>query len=81
MHAQTLSEKILSAKSGASVRAGDIVLASVDLAYSHDGNRPLAMDQLPEMGAARVSSFRATAAIPTCGCASSTSRRTARRGT
>jgi len=54
MHAQTLSEKILSAKSGASVRAGDIVLASVDLAYSHDGNRPLAMDQLAEMGAARV---------------------------
>jgi 3-isopropylmalate/(R)-2-methylmalate dehydratase large subunit len=55
MRPQTISEKILSAKSGgAPVRAGDIVLASVDLAYSHDGNRPLAMDQLAEMGAARV---------------------------
>ena len=54
MAAQTLAEKILSAKSGAPVRAGDIVLAAVDLAYSHDGNRPLAMDQLAEMGAARV---------------------------
>jgi 3-isopropylmalate/(R)-2-methylmalate dehydratase large subunit len=55
MRPQTISEKILSAKSGgAPVYAGDIVLASVDLAYSHDGNRPLAMDQLAEMGAARV---------------------------
>ena len=50
MNAQTIAEKILSAKSGAPVRAGDIILASVDLAYSHDGNRPLAMDQLAEMG-------------------------------
>jgi 3-isopropylmalate/(R)-2-methylmalate dehydratase large subunit len=55
MRPQTISEKILSATSGgAPVRAGDIVLASVDLAYSHDGNRPLAVDQLAEMGAARV---------------------------
>lgn len=54
MNTQTISEKILSAKSGAPVRAGDIVLASVDLAYSHDGNRPLVMDLLAEMGAERV---------------------------
>jgi 3-isopropylmalate/(R)-2-methylmalate dehydratase large subunit len=55
MRPQTISEKILSAKSGgAPVYAGDIVLASVDLAYSHDGNRPLAMDQLAEMGTSRV---------------------------
>jgi 3-isopropylmalate/(R)-2-methylmalate dehydratase large subunit len=50
----TIAEKILSAKSGTDARAGDIVLASVDLAYSHDGNRPLAMDQLAEMGATKV---------------------------
>jgi 3-isopropylmalate/(R)-2-methylmalate dehydratase large subunit len=54
MRPQTISEKILSEKSRALVRAGDIVLAPVDLAYSHDGNRPLAMDQLAEMGAERV---------------------------
>lgn len=55
MKPQTISEKILSAKSGgAPVHAGDIVLASVDLAYSHDGNRPLAMDMLAEMGTTRV---------------------------
>jgi 3-isopropylmalate/(R)-2-methylmalate dehydratase large subunit len=55
MRPQTISEKILSAKSGgAPVYAGDIVLASVDLAYSHDGNRPLAMDLLAEMGTSRV---------------------------
>ena len=54
MRPQTISEKILSEKTRAPVRAGDIVLAPVDLAYSHDGNRPLAMDQLAEMGAERV---------------------------
>ena len=54
MHPQTISEKILSAKSGAPAYAGDIILASVDLAYSHDGNRPLGMDQLAEMGATSV---------------------------
>jgi 3-isopropylmalate/(R)-2-methylmalate dehydratase large subunit len=54
MNPRTIAEKILAAKSGGDVRAGDIVLAAVDLAYSHDGNRPLAMDLLLEMGATRV---------------------------
>ena len=54
MSGRTIAEKILSAKSGGDVRPGDIVLADVDLAYSHDGNRPLAMDLLAEMGVARV---------------------------
>ncbi len=54
MTAQTIAEKILGVKSGTAARAGDIVLADVDLAYSHDGNRPLAMDLLQEMGATRV---------------------------
>jgi 3-isopropylmalate/(R)-2-methylmalate dehydratase large subunit len=52
--AQTIAEKILSAKSAVDARAGDIVLADVDLAYSHDGNRPLAMDLLEEMGVRQV---------------------------
>lgn len=47
---KTIAEKVLSAKSGTDARAGDIVLASVDVAYSHDGNRPLPMDLLADMG-------------------------------
>lgn len=51
---KTIAEKILSAKSGQDAHAGDIVVASLDLAYSHDGNRPLAMDLLTSMGTERV---------------------------
>src|SRR3954464_7378865 len=54
MKLQTIAEEILSANSGTTASAGDIVLADVDLAYSHDGNRPLAMDLLSEMGTSRV---------------------------
>jgi 3-isopropylmalate/(R)-2-methylmalate dehydratase large subunit len=51
---KTIAEKILSAKSGTDARAGDIVVADLDLTYSHDGNRPLAMELLTSMGVDRV---------------------------
>ena len=51
---RTISEKILSAKSGGDARAGDYVVAGVDLAYSHDANRPLPMSLLEDMGTGRV---------------------------
>jgi len=54
MTGKTMSEKILSAKSGRDARAGDIVVADLDLTYSHDGNRPLAMELLSSMGTNRV---------------------------
>lgn len=54
MAGKTIAEKILSAKSGQDARAGDIVVASLDLTYSHDGNRPLAMELLESMGTDRV---------------------------
>jgi 3-isopropylmalate/(R)-2-methylmalate dehydratase large subunit len=54
MAGKTIAEKILSVKSGGDARAGDIVVASLDLTYSHDGNRPLAMELLTSMGTDKV---------------------------
>lgn len=54
MGGKTIAEKILSAKSGIDARAGDIVVSNLDLTYSHDGNRPLAMELLESMGTDRV---------------------------
>jgi 3-isopropylmalate/(R)-2-methylmalate dehydratase large subunit len=54
MAGKTISEKILSVKSGRDAWAGDIVVADLDLTYSHDGNRPLAMELLSSMGTNRV---------------------------
>ncbi len=54
MAGKTISETILSAKSKSDARAGDIVVAALDLTYSHDGNRPLAMDLLTSMGTDKV---------------------------
>jgi 3-isopropylmalate/(R)-2-methylmalate dehydratase large subunit len=51
---KTIAEKILSAKSSQDAHAGDIVVASLDLTYSHDGNRPLAMELLESMGTSKV---------------------------
>ena len=42
---QTLAEKILSAKCGRPARAGEIVVAEVDLAFAQDGTGPLAIRQ------------------------------------
>jgi 3-isopropylmalate/(R)-2-methylmalate dehydratase large subunit len=47
---KTLSEKILSEKSGSDARAGDIVVAAVDIALAQDGTAPLAVRQFEAMG-------------------------------
>lgn len=52
--AATFAEKLLSAKVNRPVRAGEIVVAPVDLAYSHDANRPLPMDLLGSFDRDRV---------------------------
>src|SRR3989337_1950397 len=46
----TLAEKILSAKVGRDVRAGEIVISKVDLAYVQDGTGPLTFRQMEKMG-------------------------------
>ena len=50
----TLAEKILSAKVGRDVRAGEIVISPVDLAYVQDGTGPLTFRQMEKMGIARA---------------------------
>ena len=47
---KTIAEKILSAKSGMDAYAGDIVVARIDRAFSHDANRPLPFQVLRDMG-------------------------------
>lgn len=43
---KTISEKILSRRSGKDVESGDIVAVPVDLVFAHDGTLPLAIEQL-----------------------------------
>lgn len=47
---KTLAEKILSQKSGADARAGDIVIAKVDLVFTQDTTGPLTIRQFQESG-------------------------------
>jgi 3-isopropylmalate/(R)-2-methylmalate dehydratase large subunit len=47
---KTLAEKILSEKSGADARAGDIVIAKVDLAFVQDTTGPLTIRQFQASG-------------------------------
>jgi len=47
---KTLSEKILSAKSGSSAQAGDIVIAEVDLVFVQDTTGPLTVRQFQATG-------------------------------
>jgi len=47
---KTLAEKILSDRSGTDARAGEIVIAKVDLAFVQDTTGPLALRQLEAMG-------------------------------
>ena len=47
---KTLAEKILSEKSGTEARAGDIVVAQVDLVFVQDGTGPLAVRQFEASG-------------------------------
>ncbi|OGO61623.1 MAG: 3-isopropylmalate dehydratase large subunit [Chloroflexi bacterium RBG_19FT_COMBO_48_23] len=46
---KTLSEKVLSEKSGTDARAGDIVIARVDLAFVQDTTGPLTIRQFKEI--------------------------------
>jgi 3-isopropylmalate/(R)-2-methylmalate dehydratase large subunit len=46
----TLAEKILSEHAGKEVKAGEMVVINVDLAYTQDGTGPLAVRKLQEMG-------------------------------
>jgi len=50
----TIAEKILSLKSGQQVRAGDIVVAQVDLVFMQDSTGPLAVRQFQAAGFERV---------------------------
>ncbi len=52
--AKTISEKILSAKSGQDARAGDVVVCDVDCALGTDGSTPMALDYFEAMGGRRV---------------------------
>ncbi|MBI2849906.1 MAG: 3-isopropylmalate dehydratase large subunit [Chloroflexi bacterium] len=45
---QTLAEKILTAKSGTNARAGDIVIAKVDVVFATDSTGPLTIRQFKE---------------------------------
>jgi len=45
----TLAEKILSEKVGHTVKAGDIVVTTVDVAAAQDGTGPLAARQVEEL--------------------------------
>lgn len=47
---KTLAEKILSAKSGGEARAGDIVIAKIDLVFVQDTTGPLTVKQFQAMG-------------------------------
>jgi 3-isopropylmalate/(R)-2-methylmalate dehydratase large subunit len=46
----TLAEKILSEHAGREVKAGDLAVVKVDLAYAQDGTGPLTVRKIQEMG-------------------------------
>ena len=54
MTGKTISEKILSAKSGTDARAGDVVICKVDYALGTDGSTPMAIDYFNAMGGKKV---------------------------
>ncbi|HLJ87483.1 MAG TPA: aconitase/3-isopropylmalate dehydratase large subunit family protein [Candidatus Angelobacter sp.] len=54
MDGKTISEKILSAKAGVDVRAGDLVVCRVDCALGTDGSTPMALDYFDAMGGKEV---------------------------
>lgn len=51
---RTISEKILSAKAGRDVRAGDVVVCDVDLVVGSDASMPMTIDYFERMGGDRV---------------------------
>ncbi len=54
MMGKTISEKILSEKSGRDARAGDVLVCEVDYAMATDGSAPMAIDYFNQMGGTRV---------------------------
>jgi 3-isopropylmalate/(R)-2-methylmalate dehydratase large subunit len=60
MSNQTLAEKILSLKSDRKVRAGDIIIAGVDLAFVQDTTGPLAVRQFEAAGFSKLANARRT---------------------
>ncbi|MBN2463200.1 MAG: 3-isopropylmalate dehydratase large subunit [Dehalococcoidia bacterium] len=58
---KTLSEKILSEKSGTDARTGDIVIAPVDLAFVQDTTGPLTIRQFKEVKHGRLANPQRTA--------------------
>jgi 3-isopropylmalate/(R)-2-methylmalate dehydratase large subunit len=54
MPGKTISEKILSAKSGRDARAGDLVICAVDFAMATDGSAPMAIDYFEQMDGTQV---------------------------
>lgn len=54
MAPRTISEKILSAKSGSTARAGDVVVCDVDLVLGTDASAPMAIGYFEKMGGTRV---------------------------
>lgn len=54
MAGKTISEKILSAKSGKDVRAGDVAVCRVDCALGTDGSVPMALDYFDAMEGKQV---------------------------
>lgn len=51
---KTMTEKIIGEHAGKEVKAGDIVVAKVDVAMVQDGTGPLSVQVLREMGMERV---------------------------
>lgn len=51
---KTISEKILSAKSGVDARTGDIVVCAVDLVIGTDASTPMTIDYFQRMGGERL---------------------------
>ena len=51
---QTMVEKLVSTHVAKMVRANDMVLADVDLVFTHDANRPHPIDVMAEMGGTKV---------------------------
>jgi 3-isopropylmalate/(R)-2-methylmalate dehydratase large subunit len=57
---KTLAEKILSEKSGTDAKAGDIVIAKVDLAFVQDTTGPLAVRQFQSSGMGKLANAKRT---------------------
>ncbi|MDD4956071.1 MAG: 3-isopropylmalate dehydratase large subunit [Candidatus Omnitrophica bacterium] len=51
---QTIAEKILSEHSGKRAKAGDIVIANIDLCFGQDGTSSIIMDSFSKIGAEHV---------------------------